>query len=69
LKSRHYSRKTEQAYGHWVARFLRFHPGRHSTEMAESDINRFLTHLALSEKVSASTQNQALAAILFLFRL
>lgn len=68
LKARHYSRRTEQAYGHWVARFLHFHPGRHPAEMAEPDINRFLTHLAVTEKVSASTQNQALAAILFLYR-
>jgi integron integrase len=68
LKARHYSRKTEQAYGHWVAQFLHFHPGRHPAEMADPDINRFLTHLALKEKVSASTQNQALAALLFLYR-
>jgi integron integrase len=68
LKARHYSRKTEQAYGHWVARFLSFHQGRPPAEMAEPDINRFLTHLALKEKVSASTQNQALAALLFLYR-
>lgn len=68
LKARHYSRKTEQAYCHWVARFLHFHSGRFPTEMAEPDINRFLTYLALKEKVSASTQNQALAAVLFLYR-
>lgn len=68
LKARHYSHKTEQAYAHWVARFLHFHPGRHPAEMAEPDINRFLTHLAVKEKVSASTQNQALAALLFLYR-
>jgi integron integrase len=68
LKARHYSRKTEQAYSHWVTRFLYFHPGRHPAEMAEPDINRFLTHLALHENVSASTQNQALAALLFLYR-
>jgi len=68
LQSRHYSRRTEQAYGHWVARFLHFHQGRPPAEMAEVDINRFLTHLAVTEKVSASTQNQALAALLFLYR-
>ncbi len=68
LQARHYSRKTEQAYGHWVARFVRFRQGRPPTAMAEADINRFLTHLALHEKVSASTQNQALAALLFLYR-
>ena len=68
LQARHYSRRTEQAYGHWVARFLHVHQGRHPAEMAEADINRFLTHLAVTEKVSASTQNQALAALLFLYR-
>ena len=68
LQARHYSRRTEQAYGHWVARFLHFHQVRHPAEMPEPDINRFLTHLALHEKVSASTQNQALAALLFLYR-
>jgi integron integrase len=68
VQARHYSRRTEQAYSHWVSRFLYFHQGRPPAEMAELDINRFLTHLALKEKVSASTQNQALAAILFLYR-
>ncbi|MDF0665782.1 MAG: integron integrase [Nitrospira sp.] len=68
LKARHYSRKTEQAYGHWVARFLHFHQGRPPAEMAEPEINAFLTHLAVKAKVSASTQNQALSAILFLYR-
>ena len=68
LRARHYARRTEQAYGHWVTRFVHFHHGRHPTEMAEPEINRFLTHLALKEKVSASTQNQALAALLFLYR-
>lgn len=68
MKSRHYSRRTEQAYGHWVSRFLHFHQGRPPAEMAEADINRFLTHLAVTKKVSASTQNQALAALLFLYR-
>ena len=68
LQARHYSRRTEQAYGHWVTRFLHFHQDRPPAAMAEPDINRFLTHLALHEKVSASTQNQALAALLFLYR-
>ncbi|TKB76163.1 MAG: integron integrase [Nitrospira sp.] len=68
MHTRHYSRRTEQAYGHWVTRFLHFHQGRHPAEMAEPEINRFLTHLALKDKVSASTQNQALAAVLFLYR-
>jgi hypothetical protein len=68
LQARHYSRKTEQAYAHWVTRFTQFHHGRHPAEMAEPEINAFLTHLAVKAKVSASTQNQALSAILFLYR-
>ena len=68
LCSRHYSRRTEQTYCHWVKRFIYFHNVRHPTEMAEPEINAFLTHLAVKEKVSASTQNQALSALLFLYR-
>lgn len=68
LRSRHYSRRTEQAYCHWVKRFIFFHNVRHPAEMAEPEINAFLTHLAIKEKVSASTQNQALSALLFLYR-
>lgn len=68
LQARHYSRKTEQAYGHWLARFTHFHHGRPPAEMGEPEINAFLTHLAIKAKVSASTQNQALSAIRFLYR-
>ena len=68
LRSRHYSRRTEQAYCHWVKRFIYFHNIRHPAEMAEPEINAFLTHLAVKGKVSASTQNQALSALLFLYR-
>jgi len=68
LRSRHYSRRTEQAYCHWVRRFIFFHKLRHPADMAEPEINTFLTHLAVKEKVSASTQNQALSALLFLYR-
>ena len=68
LRSRHYSRRTAQSYGHWVKRFIFFHHVRHPAEMAEPEINAFLTHLAVKEKVSASTQNQALSALLFLYR-
>ncbi len=59
LRSRHYSRRTEQAYCHWVKRFIFFHKLRHPAQMAEPEINAFLMHLAIKEKVSASTQNQA----------
>lgn len=68
LRSRHYSRRTEKTYGHWVKRFIHFHNVRHPGEMAEPEINAFLTHLAVKERVSASTQNQALSALLFLYR-
>jgi integron integrase len=68
MRSRHYSRRTEQTYSLWVKRFIYFHNVRHPAEMAEPEINSFLTHLAVKEKVSSSTQNQALAALLFLYR-
>ncbi len=68
LRSRHYSRRTEQTYCHWVKRFIFFHHVRHPVEIAEPEINAFLTHLAVKEKVSASTQNLALSALLFLYR-
>ena len=66
LRTWHYSRGTEEAYLHWIRRLLLFHNGTHPRELAENDINRFLTHLAIREKVAASTQNRALAAVLFL---
>ncbi|MHB9003498.1 MAG: phage integrase N-terminal SAM-like domain-containing protein [Coriobacteriia bacterium] len=68
LQSRHYSARTEKAYCSWVERYIRFHRMKHPAEMGEREINAFLTHLAVEGKVSASTQNQALAALLFLYR-
>lgn len=68
LRSRHYSSRTEQTYCLWVKRYIYFHSVRHPAEMAEPEINDFLTHLAVKLKVSASTQNQALSALLFLYR-
>jgi integron integrase len=68
IRVRHLSRRTEEAYRHWIRRYLFFHPLRHPQEMGEGEINAFLTHLAVQEKVSASTQNQALSALLFLYR-
>ncbi len=59
LRTRHYSRRTEEAYLHWIRRFLVFHNGTHPRELAERDVNRFLTHLAVGQNVAASTQNQA----------
>ena len=68
LRSRHYSKRTESTYVQWIKRFIFFHQKRHPAEMAEVEVNHFLTHLAIKEKVSASTQNQALSALLFLYR-
>ena len=68
LRSRHYSRRTERTYCQRVKRFVYFHNLCHPSKMAEREINAFLTHLAINKKVSASTQNQALSALLFLYR-
>ena len=67
LRTRHYSRRTEKAYLGWIGRYVRFHRGRHPRVLAEPDLNAFLTHLAVDRDVAASTQNQALVAILFLY--
>ncbi len=67
LRVRHSSRRTEQAFAHWIRRFIEFHHHRHPRQLAEGDVNRFLTHLAVAEHVAASTQNQALSAVLFLY--
>lgn len=68
LRARHYSRRTEQAYCLWVRRFIRFHGLRHPADMGEPEINAFLTPLATDGQVSASTQTQALSALLFKYR-
>ncbi len=68
LRARHYSPRTEETYCSWVRRFIRFHNLRHPADMGAAEINAFLTHLAVDEHVSASTQTQALSAILFLYR-
>ena len=68
LQTRHYARRTVKTYEQWLRRFLRFHRLRHPREMGSAEVNAFLSHLAVHEKVSASTQNQALAALLFLYR-
>jgi integron integrase len=68
LRSRHYSRRTERTYIRWIKRFIAYHKLRHPSEMAEAEINAFLTHLAVRKKVSPSTQTQALSSLLFLYR-
>ena len=68
IRVRHYSRRTEAAYLGWIRRFIFFHSKRHPAEMGAEEITRFLSSLATERHVSASTQNQALSAILFLYR-
>jgi integron integrase len=68
VRTRHYSRRTEKAYVHWIKRYIFFHGKRHPAEMGAAEVTRFLTSLAVDGKVAASTQNQALSALLFLDR-
>ncbi|MGH8676143.1 MAG: integron integrase [Burkholderiales bacterium] len=68
LRVKHYSLRTEDAYLHWVRRFIYFHAKRHPREMGGREVEAFLSHLATVERVSPSTQNQALSALLFLYR-
>jgi integron integrase len=68
IRVRHYSYKTEQAYVQWVKRFILFHDTKQPSEMGEKEISRYLSHLAVNCNVSAATQNQALCAIVFLYR-
>ena len=68
IRARHYSYKTEKAYIGWIKRFIFFHNKRHPVEMGEIEIGKFLSSLATDRHVSASTQNQALNALLFLYR-
>ena len=68
LRVFHYSIRTEENYIQWIKRFIFFHNKRHPKDMGEKEIRSFLTHLAVDKHVSASTQNQALSAILFLYK-
>jgi site-specific recombinase XerD len=68
LQVRHYALRTVNTYEQLLRRFLGFHALRHPREMDSPEVNAFLTHLAVERKVSASTQDQALAALLFLYR-
>lgn len=68
LRVRHYSIRTEQSYVQWIKRYILFHRKRHPDEMGAEELAAFLSHLARDKNVAASTQNQALAAILFLYR-
>ncbi len=68
IRVRHYSYRTEQAYVHWARRFILFHGKRHPSTLGKAEVEAYLTHLAVNRSVSPSTQNQALNAILFLYR-
>ena len=68
IQALHYSRRTEKTYIGWIRRYILFHGKRHPSQMGEKEINEFLSYLAVKKKVTASTQNQALCAIVFLYR-
>ena len=68
LRTRHYSTRTEEAYVAWIRRYILFHAKRHPAEMGAPEVTRFLSSLAVDGRVAASTQNQALSALLFLYR-
>lgn len=68
VRLRHYSIRTETQYVHWVKRFILFHGKRHPSDIGAPEVEAFLTHLAVAGQVAASTQNQALSALLFLYR-
>jgi metal-responsive CopG/Arc/MetJ family transcriptional regulator len=68
LRIKHYSYRTEEFYLAWMRQYILFHNKRHPKEMGSIEIEAFLSHLAVNEEVAASTQNQALCALLFLYR-
>ena len=68
IRFKHYSMKTEQSYVGWIKRYILFHNKRHPKEMGKIEIEQFLTWLAVEQKVSPTTQNQAFSAILFLYK-
>ena len=67
IRLRHYSPKTEESYVSWIRRFILFHGKRHPRELGETEVTAFLSDLAVTRGSSASTQNQALSAVLFLY--
>lgn len=69
LRTKHYAYRTEQTYVDWIKRYIIFHKKRHPKDMGANEIREFIGHLATERKVATSTQNQALSAILFLYRI
>ena len=68
VRLKHYSIRTEKSYADWIKRYILFHDKRHPRDLGATHVERFLTHLAVDRELSASTQNQALAALLFMYR-
>jgi integron integrase len=68
IRTKHYSIRTEQSYVQWIRRYILFHNKRHPKKMGTNEVNQFLTHLAVKDRVAASTQTQALCAIVFLYK-
>jgi integron integrase len=68
IRLKHYSYRTEQTYKEWIKRYILFHKKRHPKDMGEDEIQAFISHLAVERNIAASTQNQALSAVLFLYR-
>lgn len=68
IRVRHYSRRTEKSYIDWIVRYIRFHGMRHPQNLGEAEVAAFLSHLAVQREVTSSTQNQALSALVFLYR-
>lgn len=68
IRARHYSRRTEEAYAHWIRQYIVFHGKRHPTDLGAAEVTAFLTWLATQRSVAASTQTQAFSALAFLYR-
>jgi len=68
LRFHHYAYNTEKSYVSWILKFIRFHNKKHPKDMGKTEVEAFLSHLAINRNVSASTQNQAFNAIVFLYR-
>jgi site-specific recombinase XerD len=68
IRLKHYSHRTEETYVQWIRRYILFHKKRHPAEMGVPEIEAFLTHLAVTDNVAADTKNQALNALVFLYR-
>lgn len=68
IRTKHYSIRTEEVYLGWIRRFIRFHGRRHPRDRGAEEVEQFLSHLAVAGNVAAATQNQALAALLYLYR-